>query len=143
MVQLKSKSIDFWFLLRFVIITVIYSIECFLLKTNLMILDPRFFPFILFVYSVAIIISFLFNNTTRTKIKLISDIIFLILFIMTILISIIISNQGLGDFILPGVILLLLLPMLICFFVWLIRDMNKWKKMTEQGLDKDIAENQQ
>lgn len=123
------KKFEFWFLLRFVIITVIYSIECFFLKTNLMILNPRFFPFVLFVYLTAIIISFLFDNNIRMKIKLISDIFFLVLFIMTIVISIIISNKGLGDFILPGVILLLLLPMLICFFVWLIRDIKKRNNM--------------
>lgn len=115
---------DFWFLLRFGIITGIYLLECIFLQANLMILDFGVFVCLLFLYFVVIIISFFLNDTLKRRIKIISDIVFVGYFFIMIFISICIQSCGLGDGIIASVCIFLLCPMIICFSVFLVRDIK-------------------
>ncbi len=127
------KKFDFWFLLRFMIITAMYSLECILLQTNLLILDPRFFPLALFLFLAAILCSFFFNEKIKLQIKLITDIVFLGLFTLGILIAFFMQFTEHCDGILGSACLFLELPMVICFIVWLVRDTKRLGECIYEG----------
>ena len=118
------------FLFRFLIISVIYTLENVFIMPFFLFLDPRFFSFILVLYLTAIIASFLFSEEITAKIKIITDSVFLILFILTTLV-LIIFDMGDADAVFFYIILYS--PLMICFVVWFIQDIRKIKK--EQSND--------
>lgn len=128
------KKFDVWFLFRPLIISALYALECMFLKTNLLILDPRFYPFALITYLIVVIVSGFFDECIQLKIKLFSDLTFIVLFLLTIGIAIYIQCCGLGDGMIASVCITLLLPMLVCFIIWFIRD----KKKIETQMDREI-----
>ena len=121
---MKKFEFDVWFLLRFIIVTLIYLIECLRLYAGMMIFDPRFFPFALFVYLTVIIISFFFDEYTRLKIKLVSNIVFLCLFVIAGFIGFVIDSKGMGDNLATLFCIFAPLPLSIAFFIWFVRDIK-------------------
>ena len=131
------KKFDFWFLFRFLLVTALYDLECFVMDwENFMILDTHIFPFILAAYLLAIIASFFFDGHIRLRIKIISDIAFLSLFAINAVICFILMRVRYGEPALPASICLFLLspPMFISFIVWFIRDKKKTRREEKEAL---------
>ena len=78
------KKNDFLFLIRFLIITLIYFLEFIFLGEDFFILDivlhPVFFPFMLVMYLMTIVVSFFCGEGTTKIIKVVSDSVFMLLF---------------------------------------------------------------
>ncbi len=124
------RKFDFWFLFRFIIITGYYCLVNILIMPFFLALDPRFFSFLLLLYLISILVSFVFDKSINLRVKLISDIIFLFLFILT---TVILICFDLGDSEAIGFYLILYLPMAICFFVWFIRDNRAIRKFKDRN----------
>ncbi len=123
------KKIDFWFLLRFLIISIIYLLEYILLGYDFLTINiifyPLFFALVLLAYLILIIFSFFVDEKRSCKIKKISDIVFLSLFgIQTLKLLVSISGDiGAGGLAFIG--MMLYFPMLICFIIWFNRDRKR------------------
>lgn len=122
---MKNKLI---FFIRFLIIISLYVSELIFLQENPMLIDYWILAILIILYLVAIIISVFFNDHVRQKIKIISDIIFLIYFLVLNIVGIYIQSSGLGDGIIASVIFVLSYPIMIWFIVWLILDIRSIKK---------------
>ena len=123
------KKIDFWFLLRFLIISIIYLLEYILLGYDFLTINiifyPLFFALVLLAYLILIIFSFFVDEKRSCKIKKISDIVFLSLFgIQTLKLLVSISGD-IGDGGLAFIGMMMYFPMLICFVIWFIRDRKR------------------
>ncbi len=123
------KKIDFWFLLRFLIISIIYLLEYILLGYDFLTINiifyPLFFALVLLAYLILIIFSFFVDEKRSCKIKKISDIVFLSLFgIQTLKLLVSISGD-IGDGGLAFIGMIMYFPMLICFVIWFIRDRKR------------------
>ena len=131
------KKIDFWFLLRFVIITPVYVSELFFLGrdflTLTMVLDPLFFPFMLVLYLTAIVASLFFERKTVFVVKIISDVVFILLFAFQNGFLLYWGLEDIGDSGLACVGMMLCAPMNICFIIWLIRDLRFSKSKGDIG----------
>ena len=95
------KKFDFWFLLRSLIISIIYLLEYILLGYDFLTINiifyPLFFSIVLLAYLIIIIFSFFVDEKKSCKIKKISDIVFLSLFgIQTLKLLVSISGD-IGD----------------------------------------------
>ncbi len=123
------KKSDFWFLLRFLIISIIYLLEYILLGYDFLTINiifyPLFFALVLLAYLILIIFSFFVDEKRSCKIKKISDIVFLSLFgIQTLKLLVSISGDiGAGGLAFIG--MMLYFPMLICFIIWFNRDRKR------------------
>ncbi len=120
------KRVDVFFLIRFFIISLMYLAECLLLGgVNFLLLSTNIFPFIICSYLICIVLSFFFGNSTKQKIKIITDLFFILYFLIMIIISIFMQISGGGDEIFASVCFFLILPMLICFIIWFFIDKKK------------------
>lgn len=123
------KKFDFWFLLRSLIISIIYLFEYILLGYDFLTINiifyPLFFSIVLLAYLIIIIFSFFVDEKKSCKIKKISDIVFLSLFgIQTLKLLVSISGDiGAGGLAFVG--MMMYFPMLICFVIWFIRDRKR------------------
>lgn len=122
-----SKKVSVWFLVRFLVISLVYFFEFVFIYRDFFLLDvllnPAVFPFMLVLYLTAIVASFLFDEKTTSLIKLFSDIFFILLFIFQ---TIVLLHLGLNDIGDSGIALagiMLYVPMFLCFIVWFIRDL--------------------
>lgn len=122
-----SKKVSVWFLVRFLVISLVYFFEFVFIYKDFFLLDvllnPAVFPFMLVLYLTAIVASFLFDEKTTSLIKLFSDIFFILLFIFQ---TIVLLHLGLNDIGDSGIALagiMLYVPMFLCFIVWFIRDL--------------------
>lgn len=124
-----KKSFDFLFLLRFLIITFLYGLELAILRTNLFAINIPSFVLILGLYLITIMISVFVTETVKLRIKIVSDIIFICIFIIMLGIALVITIRGFGDGILFGVTLLLIFPFLFFFYVWFKKDIKPIKNL--------------
>ena len=126
------RRIDFWFLFRFLIIALIYTIEFlvigyeFLSELDL-ILHPIFFIPLLGVYFIIIIVAYFMNPGKNLRLKFLSDIIFLCIFSLWTLFLFVCGLEDIGDAGFAFVGIMLYLPMYVCFIIWFIRDIRSWK----------------
>ena len=123
-----SKKVSVWFLVRFLVISLVYFFEFSLIGRDLFLLDvifnPVIFPFMLLLYLTAIVTSFFFDEKTASLIKLFSDILFLLLFTFQTTVLLHLGLNDIGDSGLAAFGIMLYFPMFLCFIVWFIRDLK-------------------
>ena len=117
----------FCFLARFFLITIVYTLENVCMFPFYLSLDPRFFSFVLLIYLISIISTFFFDEEIMLKNKLISDIIFISLFLIN---TIILLAFDMGDVEAKILYIILYLPLLICYIVWFNRDKKQLEELT-------------
>ena len=122
------KKNVFLFLLRFLIITLIYSLEYLFLEKDYFILDivlnPVFFPFMLVMYFMIIVISFFCGEKTVTILKVVTDIVFVLIFSFQTILLLYLGLEDIGDGGLAVAGIVLYIPIFICFIIWLVRDLK-------------------
>ena len=133
------KKNDFLFLLRFLIITLIYSLEYIFLEKDYFILDivlnPVFFPFMLVIYLMIIVISFFCEEKTVKILKAVTDIVFILIFSFQTILLLYLGLEDIGDGGLAVAGIVLYIPMFICFIIWLVRDIKLLKKNSMDEID--------
>ena len=98
---MNMKKKGFLFLIRFLIISVIYCLEYYFLGEDFFILDivlhPVFFPFMLVMYLMTIVVSFFCGEGTTKIIKVVSDSVFMLLFTLQTILLLYLGFEDIGD----------------------------------------------
>lgn len=133
------KKNVFLYLLRFLIITLIYFLEYIFLEKDFFILDivlhPVFFPFMLVMYLMIIVISFFCEEKTVKILKAVTDIVFILIFSFQTILLLYLGLEDIGDGGLAVAGIVLYIPMFICFIIWLVRDIKLLKKNSMEEID--------
>lgn len=122
------KKNDFLFLIRFLIITLIYFLEFIFLGEDFFILDivlhPVFFPFMLVMYLMTIVVSFFCGEETGKIIKVVSDSVFMLLFTLQTILLLYLGFEDIGDSGLAVLGIMIYIPIFVCFIFWFVRDIK-------------------
>ncbi len=122
------KKNDFLFLIRFLIITLIYFLEYIFLGEDFFILDivlhPVFFPFMLVMYLMSIITSFFCSKKTVEIIKVVSDSVFMLLFTLQTVLLLYLGFEDIGDSGLAVLGIMIYIPIFVFFIIWFVRDIR-------------------
>lgn len=131
------KKNDLLLLNRFLIISLLYFLYARFLGIGLFLYYPVFIP-LLAVYLILIIICFFVPEKINLRIKIASDIFFLIVFLIEISIMTfsILTESDLGEAFIGLLLILTYSPMFICYIVWFIRDKRKFETYTGRTLFK-------
>lgn len=126
---------NFLLFLRFVIIALWYFMRCMIWPVGtIFFYYPVFIP-VLILYLILIIISTKVSEGKGAVLRISSNIIFLVLFPLEIvnLLREIGESSDKGEAVFGFFSLILYLPMLILFIVWLVKDIRNHKRMKSQN----------